>query len=189
MPVWPALARAACRQQLDAAAFMPALCFDRNLARISSDQSSKLVAALRCEVHANCLPVWPALARAACRQQVAAAFLFALLCTGTWQGSPPTNRASLWLLFGARCMQTVHQVLSGRHSHELLAGNTQAVAFLFDLHRDLAGISSDDQSSKLVAALRGEVHANCLPVWPALARAACRQQAATFLFVVAFLLR
>ena len=48
-----------------------------------------------------------------------------LLCTETWHGSPPTNQASLWLLFGARCMQTV--CLSGRHSHELLADSSKTL--------------------------------------------------------------
>ena len=54
------------------------LCFALEPSGIS-DQASKLVAARRCVANANCLPVWPALAGAACQQRLPPSS--SLLCT------------------------------------------------------------------------------------------------------------
>ena len=96
------------------------LCFAPTPSGIS-DQSNKLAAALHCEAHAICFSVWPALAVAsACRQRLPPSTL--LLCTESI--ASPTNRASLWLLFGARWMQTV--CLSCRHSCDVISEQPQA---------------------------------------------------------------
>ena len=72
----------ACQQRLTPSSL---LCTEA--IREHSNQSSKLVAALRCEAEsdANCSPVWPALARATLPTK-AAAFLFAL--HGSHQRAP-----------------------------------------------------------------------------------------------------
>ena len=112
-----------------------------------------------------------------------------------------TNRAGLRLLFDARRLQTV--CLSGRHSDTLRAcecrtslmaavqskeeggclvvpalavsGKTGAAfaGFLFALHQRCQGPPTHRASSRLAAALRCLVDANCLSAVPALAGAAC----------------
>ena len=100
--------------------------------------------------------------------EAAAAFLFALHQS---RQKPPTNRAGLRLLFGTRRMQTV--CISCRHSQGLLA-NSGCRHLPLCFAPELA--ATTDQSSRLVAALRCEADAECLPVWPALAGAACQQR-------------
>ena len=142
-----------------------------------SDQSSKLVAARRCVADANCLPVWPALAGAACQQRLQPSS--SLLCTRAVRAlqqidqacGGSTIRASLRLRVGAKSMQTV--CLSGQHSQELLANKG---CRLPPLRFALEPSGMSDQSSKLVAALLWLAEVNWLPVWPALAGAACQQR-------------
>ena len=209
MPVWPALAGAALPTK--AAAFLLALHRSRS---DTSTQSSKLAAALRCEVDANRMSVRPACTGAACQQRLAPS---SLLCTGAVKDRPPieqacgctsvrggcklcawlsctrkrclltmagtfllalhwscqrspTNRARLRLLISARRLQTVR--LCGQHSQELLADKGCRLPLCFAL--EPSGLS--DQSSKLVAARRCVADALCLPVWLALAGAACQQR-------------
>ena len=72
------------------------------------------------------------------------------LCFALDPRSTPTSRASLWVLCGARQMQTV--CLSGQHSKELLANQGCHLPVRFTL----TSPAISDQSSKLVAALRCE---------------------------------
>ena len=138
------------------------LCFALEPSGIS-DRSSKLAAALWCEMNANCF-VCMAGTRTCCLLTEAAAFLFAL----NWsrQGSS-TDRASLRLLFVAivGAFSSVQggcklcACLSGTHTSCL---PTEVAAFLFALHRSRQGSPTDRASLRLPFGARWMQNV-CLP--------------------------
>ena len=143
--------------------------------RALTNQSSKLVAALRCEADANCSPVCPALERATLSSK-AAAFLFALHCNH--QGShQPVEQACCSAVRGGcklcACLSGTRR--SNLVKQRLPPSSLLCTAFIME-HLE--------QSNKLVAALRCEADATCVPVWPALAGATLSSKAAAFLFAV-----
>ena len=141
------------------------LCFASEPSWIS-DRSSKVAAALRCDLwrlhfgarwmHTVCLPCQHSLARDACRQR-AAAFLFA--SHGSRKGSP-TNRARLRLIFGA-IFGACTSVRGGCKLFAYLTGTRTRCLPSKDCRlplcfaREPSGIS--DRSSKVAAALRCEL--------------------------------
>ena len=81
------------------------------------DQSSKLVAALRYEADADCVPIMElALRKGRSSTKAGAAAAACLFALHRRRQGSPTSRVGLQLLFGARWMKTV--CLSGLHSGE-----------------------------------------------------------------------
>ena len=179
MPVWPALAGAACQQRL------PAILFALHLNRQGSPTnraSLKLLVGAKC-MQTGCLSGWPALAGEACQQRMPPC---SLLCTGTVKDLRPI-KASLWLLCKANFV-VCESVLSGCKLFVCLAGTrrscvrTKADALLFALHRSRQG--SPTNQSKLVAARRCVVHAKLFACLAGTRRSCLRTKAAALLFAL-----
>ena len=149
--VWPELAGAARSQRLPLPSSLLCTRAVRNLRPIeqaygcSSVRDGCKLFAFRAGTHRGCSPI-----------VAVATFLFALLRS---LQRPLINQAGLWLLFGARRMQSV--CLSGRHLQGPLASRgCHGRPLCFALEPS----ATTDQSSRLAAALRCEADAKCLPV-------------------------